>query len=153
VTGVMSNRKSQEAALGRTASPKRKLPDAPIYHVTDVGNREAILREGLRAKAGSWHSVSWKPRVFFTTSRIGAYEIANNFIHERRGEYLLVLVDPAKIRGKLRPDREYDQGVWTVIDVPPEAIVGMEEVDEDFFESSEFQTYMGIEDEDEAAST
>jgi RNA:NAD 2'-phosphotransferase (TPT1/KptA family) len=126
--------------------------DAPIYHVTDVQNREAILREGLKAKAGSWHKVTWKPRVFFTTTRIGAYEIANNFMHERRGEYLFILVNPAKMRSKLRPDRDYDQGVWTATDVPPEAIVGVEAVDEGFFESSEFLAYMGVEDDDERES-
>ena len=125
------------------------LPDSPIYHVTDIQNREVILRDGLKAKAGSWHKTVWKPRVFFATTRIGAYEIANNFMHERRGEYLLILVDPAKIRGKLRPDRDYDQGVWTAIDILPEAIIGVEEVDEDFFESREFLAYMGIEGDDE----
>lgn len=124
------------------------MPDTLIYHVTDVQNREAILRDGLKAKAGSWHKVTWKPRVFFTTTRIGAYEIANNFMHERRSEYLFVLVDASKMRGKLRPDLEYDQGVWTATDVPPEAIIGVESVDEDFFESSEFLAYLGIEDDD-----
>ncbi len=126
----------------------KKLPDTPIYHVTDVQNREVILRDGLKAEAGSWHKTTWKPRVFFTTTQIGAYEIANNFMHERRGEYLFILVDPAKIRGKLRPDRDYDQGVWTATDVPPDAIIGVEEVDEDFFESSEFLAYMGIEEDE-----
>src|SRR5258708_3650076 len=106
----------------------------PIYHVTAVQNREAILRDGLMAKAGSWQNVVWKRRVFFTTTRISAYEITNSFMHERREEYLFVLVDPAKMRGKLRPDRDYDRGVWTSTDVPPEAIIGVEEVDESFFE-------------------
>ena len=128
--------------------PKRKPPETPIYHVTDVRNRESILRDGLRAKAGSWHNTSWKPRVFFTTTRIGAYEMANNFISERRGEYVFVLVDPGKVRGTLRPDREYDQGLWTSTDVPPAAIIGVEAIDEDFFESTEFLTYMGIDDDD-----
>jgi RNA:NAD 2'-phosphotransferase (TPT1/KptA family) len=125
-----------------------KALNAPIYHVTEVRNRAAILREGLKAKAGSWHKVTWKPRVFFTITQIGAYEIANNFMHERRGEYLFILVDPAKMRGKLRPDRDYDQGVWTSTDVPPEAIIGVESVDAAFFESGEFLAYMGIEDDD-----
>ena len=125
-------------------------PNAPLYHVTELRNRESILRDGLKAKAGSWHQTKWAPRVFFITTRIGAYEMANNFIHERRGDgYLFVLVDPAKMRGKLRPDRDYDQGVWTTVDVPPEAITGTEEVDEDFFESREFLDYMGIEEEEE----
>jgi hypothetical protein len=104
------------------------------------------LGDGLKARAGSWHSVAWKPRVFFTTTRIGAYEIANNFIWERKGEYLFILVDPTRVRGKLRPDRDYDQGVWMAADVPPDAIIGVHEVDEDFFESHEFQAYMGCED-------
>jgi RNA:NAD 2'-phosphotransferase (TPT1/KptA family) len=127
---------------------EKKPPDTPIYHVTDVQNRESILREGLKAKAGSWHKATWKPRVFFTTTQIGAYEIANNFMHERRGEYLFILVDPSKMQGKLRPDRDYDQGVWTASNVSPEAIIGVQEVDEDFFESGEFLAYMGTEDED-----
>lgn len=129
-----------------------KKPEAPIYHVTDVENREAILRDGLKAKAGSWHNMSWKPRVFFTTTRIGAYEIANNFISERRGEYLFILIDPSKTRGTFRPDRDYDQGLWIAIDVPPEAIIGVEAIDDDFFESSEFLAYMGIEDGDDEES-
>jgi RNA:NAD 2'-phosphotransferase (TPT1/KptA family) len=83
--------------------------------------------------------------VFFTTTRMGAYEIANNFIFERRGEYLVILVDPTKMHGKLRPDRDYEQGVWTATDVPPQAIIGVEEVDEDFLESHEFLAYMGVE--------
>jgi RNA:NAD 2'-phosphotransferase (TPT1/KptA family) len=122
----------------------KRLVDTPIYHVTAIQNREAILREGLKTKAGSWHKTTWKPRVFFTTTRIGAYGVANDFIHLRQGEYLFILVDPTKMRGKLRPDRDYDHGVWTTIDVPPEAIVGVEEVDEDFFESSEFFHYLGF---------
>jgi len=126
----------------------KKLSDTPIYHVTDVQNRQAILRDGLKAKAGAWHKVTWKPRVFFATTLMGAYEITNNFMHERRGEYLFILVDPAKMRRKLRPDDDYDQGVWTSGDVAPEAIIGIKEVDEDFFESSEFLAYMGIEDDE-----
>jgi hypothetical protein len=127
---------------------KRK-PESPLYHVTDIINRDAIVCEGLKARGGSWHRDTWKARVFFTTTRAGAYEIAHNFMHERGGEYLFVLVDPAKVRGTFRPDREYDQGLWISIDVPPEAIVGMEAVDEEYFGSREFLSYMGIEDEAE----
>jgi hypothetical protein len=75
--------------------------------------------------------------------------MANNFISERRGEYVLVLVDPGKVRGTLRPDRDYDQGVWTSTDVPPAAIIGVEAIDEGFFESTEFLTHMGIDDDDD----
>jgi hypothetical protein len=32
--------------------------------------------------------------------------------------------------------------------VPPAAIIGVEAIDEDFFESTEFLTYMGIDDDD-----
>lgn len=59
------------------------LPEGPLYHVIDVENRDAILRDGLKAKVGSWLGIEWKRRVFFATTRIGAYEMANNFIHER----------------------------------------------------------------------
>lgn len=61
---------------------------------------------------------------------------------------MFVLVDPAKIRGKLRQDLDFEHGAWTTIDVPPDAIIGVEEVDEDFFESRELLAYMG-EDDDE----
>jgi len=127
------------------------LPEGLLYHVTNSENRGAILRDGLKAKDGSWHGVKWKRRVFFVTTRIGAYEMAINFIHERRGEYIFVLVDPAKMRSRIRPDKDYDQGVWTDADVPPEAIKGVEPVDEEFFESTEFLTYMGIDEDDELA--
>lgn len=125
------------------------LPEGPLYHVTKVENRDAILREGLKAKEGSWHRVKWKRRVFFVTTRIGAYEMANNFIHERRGEYIFVLVDPSKMSSRIRPDKDYDQDVWTAADVPPEVIIGVEPVDEKFFESTEFLTYIGIDEDDE----
>lgn len=123
------------------------LLEGPLYHVTNAENCDVILRDGLRAKDGSWHGVKWKRRVFFVTTRIGAFEMANNFIHERRGNYIFVLVDPARMRSRLRPDKDYDQGVWTAADVPPEAVIGVEPVDEEFFESTEFLAYMGI-DED-----
>ena len=103
----------------------------------------------IKAKDGSWHGVKWKRRVFFVTTRIGAYKMANNFIHETRGEYIFILVDPAKMRGRLRPDKNYDQGVWAAADVPREAIIGVEPVDEEFFESTEFLTYMGFDGNDE----
>ena len=67
---------------------------------------------------------------------------------ERKGEYMLILVDPTRLHGKLRTDRDYDQGVWVAADVPPDAIIGMYEVDEDFFESDEFLAYMGCDKED-----
>ena len=121
-----------------------KQPIARLYHVTKVENRDAIFRDALKAKAGSWHDVKWKPRVFFATTRMAAYEIANNFIHERRGVYLFILVDSTKVTGHLRPDRDYDQGMWTATDVSPEAIVGVEDVNEDFFEAEEFLAYMGV---------
>jgi RNA:NAD 2'-phosphotransferase (TPT1/KptA family) len=121
-----------------------------LYHVTDIGNLPAILHDGLKTRAGSWLEVAWKPRVFFTTTKLGAYEMANNFMWERKGNYIIVRVDPSKVRGKLRPDRDYDQGVWTARDVPPEAILGVDDLDEDFFESLEFRAYMGGDDEDEA---
>jgi RNA:NAD 2'-phosphotransferase (TPT1/KptA family) len=125
------------------AETERKL-----YHVTDIANLPSILRDGIRPQAGSWLGASWKPRVFFSTTRIGAYEIANNFRWERRGVYAFVIVDPAKVRARLRPDRDYDQGVWVRVHVPPEAIIGVHEVDEDFFESDEFQSYMGCDEDD-----
>jgi hypothetical protein len=86
--------------------------------------------------------------VFFATTRIGAYEIANNFLWERKGKFALVLVDPTRIKGKLRPDQDYDQGVWVAADVPPSAIIGVDEVDETFFESREFLAYMGCDEDD-----
>jgi hypothetical protein len=76
----------------------KKEPEAQLYHVTNIENCDAILREGLKARAGSWHKVTWKPRVFFTTTLMSAYEIAHNFRCERGGEYLFVLVDPDKAR-------------------------------------------------------
>ena len=121
-----------------------------LYHVTDAGNCTAILREGLTARAGSWNGVAWKPRVFFTTNRMAAYEIANNLIWERKGEYIIIRVDRAKLCGRLRQDRDYDHGVWTGTDVSPEAIVGIDEVDEEFFECDEFLAYMDGEPVDEA---
>src|ERR1700722_960794 len=127
-----------------------QLPDSQLYHVTDVGNLPAILRDGLKARAGSWLKVTWKPRVFFATTRMGAYDIANLFLWERKGVYLIMRLDPSKVRGKLRPDRDFDPGIWATHDVPPEAIIGVDEVDEDFFESPEFLAYVGCEGEDEA---
>jgi len=128
-------------------------PHAELYHVTEVANVASILRDGLKARAGSWSGTSWKPRVFFATTRIGAYEIANNFIWERKGTYVIVRVDSAKVPGRLRQDLDYDQGVWIPANVPPEAITGFDEVDEEFFESDEFLGYMGCEPEDEEAPT
>ena len=63
--------------------------------------------------------------MFLTTTRLGAYEIANNFMWERKGDYAFILVDPTKIHGKLRPDLNYDQGVWVAADVPLDAIAGV----------------------------
>jgi RNA:NAD 2'-phosphotransferase (TPT1/KptA family) len=121
-----------------------------LYHVTDLEHRESILRDGLKARAGSWLRTEWKPRVFFVTNRMGAFEIAQLIIHERRGPaYMFVLVDSGKLRGKLRQDLDFEHGVWTPLDVPPEAIVGTEEVDEDFFESREFLEHMGEWEEEE----
>ncbi len=120
-----------------------------LYHVTNLGSLPSILKDGLEARAGSWQGVAWKPRVFLTTTRLGAYEIANNFMWERKGEYAFILVDPTKIHGKLRPDLNYDQGVWVAADVPLDAIAGVEEVDEDFLESREFLAYMGCDEDDE----
>ncbi len=82
--------------------------------------------------------------MFFAKTRIGAFEIAHNFIHDRRGEYVFIRVDPCKVSGRIRPDSEYDHGLWTAMDVPSEAIFGVEIVDEDFFESHEFLAYMGV---------
>lgn len=126
------------------------LPEAQLYHVTNVENRTSILQEGLKARAGSWFKTAWKPRVFFATSKLAAYEMAMIFMHERKGDYLIVRIDPAKLRGKLRPDRDYDHGVWIARDVLPDTIIGVDDVDEDFLESKEYRTYMwGDEDEDE----
>jgi|SRR5579872_4300566 len=126
-----------------------QLPEYQLYHVTDVANLPTILRDGLKAKAGSWLKVSWKPRVFFATTTMSAYDIAHLFMWERKGSYLIIRLDPTKIRGRLRPDRDFDQGMWTTLDVPPEAIIGVDEVDEDVFESPEYLAYVGCEDEDE----
>ena len=126
-----------------------ELRQVQLYHVTEVGNLSSILRNGLQARAGSWLNVTWKPRVFFATTRLSAYGIAHLFMWERKGDYTLVLVDPAKIRGKLRPDRDYDEGVWVAADVPLDAIIGINDVDKDFFESHEFQAYMGCDEENE----
>jgi len=126
-------------------------PGNQLYHVTESGNVPSILRDGLKARAGSWLKVTWRPRVFFATTQIAAYEIAQMFAWERKGNYAFVLVDPTKIRGKLRPDRDYDKGLWVAADVPPEAIVGVNDVDEEFFESDEFLTYVGCDEDDELA--
>lgn len=131
--------------------PMTEQTEPLLYHVTDVGNLPSISRDGLRARAGSWLHVAWRPRVFFTTTRMGAYELANTFMWERKGVYLIIRVDASKIRGKIHPDRDYDQGVWTATDVPPEAIIGVDDVDEDFFESHEFLAYMGCEEDDDLA--
>jgi hypothetical protein len=129
--------------------PVDQLPESQLYHVTDVGNLPAIVRDGLKARAGSWLDVAWKPRVFFATTRMGAYEIAHLFMWERKGDYLIIRLDPSKVRGKLRPDLDYDQGLWTTLDVPPEAIIGVDEIHEDFFESREFLAYIGSDEEGE----
>jgi len=57
-----------------TASMKtvEALPEAPLYHVTDVKNREAIVRHGLKAKAGYWYldiiADYWVCRIFWQQS-------------------------------------------------------------------------------------
>jgi hypothetical protein len=135
--------------IGNMSKTVSTLLEGPLYHVTNVENRDAILRDGLKAKDGSWHGVKWKRQVFFVTTRIGAYEMANNFIHETRGEYIFIPVDPAKMSGRLRPDKNYDQGVWAAADVPREAIIDVEPVNEEFFESAEFLNYMGVDEGDE----
>ena len=119
-------------------------PVTELYHVTDVDNLTSIMR------AGSWLKSKWKPRVFFATSQFAAYEMANMFMWERKGDYLIIRVDPTKVRGKRRPDRDYDRGVWTAKDVPADAIAGVEEIDEDVFDSREYRQFIwGDADEDE----
>ncbi len=123
--------------------------EGQLFHVTDVGNLPSILRDGLKAHAGSWLGVAWKPRIFFTRTRLSAYEIASMFVWERKGDYVLIVVDRNKIRRKLRPDRDFDQGVWVAADVSADAIIEVKEIDDDVFESPEFRRHMGYEDDEE----
>jgi len=121
---------------------------SPLYHVAPREQLAAILQSGIEPRAGRWFKHRWTPRVFFNSSLMGATEMAMMFESEKRHssrDFVILLIDPTKIpEVKFRHDVE-SEGVWTRQHVPASAIISVQEPD---FESDEFQTYMGINDDE-----
>ncbi len=125
-----------------------KVPSI-LYHVTPLEKEASILKNGISPNTGSWRKHRWRNRIFLTTTLNGANEMAMMFADEHRGgkDFTIIKIDSTRIpNAKFFPDKESEFGVWTASPIPPEAVVGTEDVD---LESEEFQKFMGVDDEDE----
>ena len=123
----------------------------PLYHVTSREQLAAIQQNGIEPRAGEWPIVrhKWTPRIFLSTTLMGATEMAVMFDDERRHgsrDFVILVIDPHKIpRASFRRDSQ-SEGVWIKAHVPPSAIIGVQEPDA---ESDEFLAYMDGEQADD----
>lgn len=125
-------------------------PPSLLYHISRAANRASILAHGIEPRAGSWTGSKWTAKVFFATNKNAAYELAYNIEdHRRDGPYCFFIVDPARIpKAKFYRDRDYPDGLWTRSHIPPEAIVAVNEIDDEYYESPEYLQFMGLDDDD-----
>jgi hypothetical protein len=116
------------AVLARTV-PRR------LYHLTPARNLVRVRARGLRPRSSRWGEArrrSYANRVYFTTSASGNARMRAVLAREdtvlgkrtRPDEYLLLVVDPARIpRCRLYVDPEHPRSsVYVTQPVPPAAI-------------------------------
>ena len=122
-----------------------------LYHLTPARNRASIAANGIEAReGGNPFGSHWSARVWLYTSLNAAYNGSqcSDVLHHGRDPPWIIKLDrsvigPTNSHNVGRTRKQRQATVWTANAIPASAIVNIQRLDDNYYQSWEYRSWSG----------